>query len=236
MRSLFWLAARDCPLADLGQGDVEAWFAHASNAKGALDFLIFAIAHRRCPRVQLPTARRTTSPGVSLLRLHELVRRLIDDESIELADRVAGLLVLLFAQPVTRIAALCVGAFAEHDGAVLVTLGQDSVPLPEPVATVVSRYLEARFNMTTTNTTTDFLFPGGRPGAHITASWLTKHLNALGITKLERQGALNHLVSQVPPAIVARATGYATERISTRGLLSGTDWAHYAALASARGR
>ncbi len=236
VRFLEWLGIRGRVLAELRQDDIDAFFAEASNPSGAFDFLIFAVAHRRCPKVRLPAGKRASSPGVSLSRINELVCRLLDDESIELADRVSGLLVLLLAQRFSRIVELRIGDFTEQDGTVSLTLGQDSVPLPVPVAALVSRYLAARFNMTTTNTATDFVFPGGRPGAHITAAWLTKRLNALGITKLERQGALNHLVSEAPPSIVARATGYAVETTSARALLSGSDWAHYAALASARGR
>jgi hypothetical protein len=73
--------------------------------------------------------------------------------------------------------------------------------------TLLRRYSAKRWNMTTTNTGTDFLFPGGRPGEHMIAMQLCIRLNRLGITRTERQGALTHLLSEVPAAVVAKATG-----------------------------
>jgi hypothetical protein len=40
-------------------------------------------------------------------------------------------------------------------------------------------------------------------------------------------------VSEVPAAVVARATGYSLEATSARAQLFGADWATYAALKSA---
>jgi hypothetical protein len=84
--------------------------------------------------------------------------------------------------------------------------------------------------MTTTNAGTDFLFPGGRPGEHIIAMQLRHRLNLIGITKAERQGSLTHLLSEVPAAIVAKATGYSAGTTAVRAAQAGTDWAGYAAL------
>jgi hypothetical protein len=84
--------------------------------------------------------------------------------------------------------------------------------------------------MNTTNTGTEFLFPGRRPGEHIIPTQLRSRLGQLGITKAERQGSLNHLLSEVPAAIVAKATGYSPETTAARAAQSGTDWARYVAL------
>jgi hypothetical protein len=232
LRFLRFLAARDKTLADLEQSDVDDWFAEASHAGIAYDYLVFAVAHRRCPRVRIPQSRRALSAGTPLPRLTEIVTRLVEDESIELADRVAGLLVLLFAQTMTRVAGLRVSAIVVGNGEVSVNLGEHPVPLPEPVALIFSSYLNQRVRMGTTNSKTDYLFPGGRAGQHVTAFQMTKRLNALGITKAERQGALTHLVSEAPAAVVAKATGYALGTTAARSALFGSDWALYAALKS----
>ncbi len=233
VRLLRFLAARGRTLAELTQEDVDAWFAEASHPFVALEYLVFAISHRRCQRLQLPQSRRVISAGTPLKKLTEIVARLIGDESLELGDRVAGLLVLLFAQTVTRVAGLRVAALSVTDGEMAVNLGQHPVTLPEPVARVFSRYLARRINTGTTNTETDFLFPGRRPGQHMTAFQLTKHMNAIGITKAERQGALTHLVNEAPAAVVAKATGYSLGSTAARSVLFGADWARYAALKSA---
>jgi hypothetical protein len=63
---------------------------------------------------------------------------------------------------------------------------------------------------------------------------LIKRLNRLEITKVERQGALSHLVSEVPASVVAKATGYSFGTTAARAALAGTDWARYAPLTSCR--
>jgi hypothetical protein len=234
-RFLRFVAERGHGLAELSQEDLDVFFAEASNPEMARDFLTFAMARRRCPRLCLPAHRPRSSRGSPLAHISGLVRQLLDDESIALVDRVAGLLVLLFAQPVTRLVELRTADLSEVDGMLTIALGSDPVPLPGPVAEIVSRYLVQRARTKTTNTT-DFLFPGRRPGQPLTAFWLTKRLNQLGITKNERQGALTHLVSEVPAAVVAKATGYSLGATTQRASLVGMDWAHYAALKSGAAR
>lgn len=230
VRFLAFLSERGVTLAELRQEDVDVFFATVPNARVAVDFLAFAMAHRRCPRVQLARHRSRSSPGCSLAQLNAIVRRLLEDESIALADRVAGLIVLLFAQLLTRVVALTVDDITEADGALLLSLGEDPVVLPEPVAELVSRYLLERRNMNTTNTTTRYLFPGRRPGEHLIAPQLAWRLRRLGITKHERQGALTHLLNEVPAAVVAKATGYSLGTTTVRASQAGTSWASYVAL------
>ena len=234
VRFLGFLSGRGRALDELEQADVDAWFATASNPQAADDFLVFAVAHRRCRKIDIPRGKRRSSPGCSAAHLAELVRRLLDDDGLELSDRVAGLFVVLFAQPVSRVASLRLGDICEvDDGPLSISFGPDPIELPEPVATIVASYLASRSRMNTTNTTTDYLFPGGRPGAHVTAQRLAARLNRLGITKSARQGALSHLLSEVPAAVVARVTGYATDTTAARAALAGSDWARYAALKQA---
>jgi hypothetical protein len=61
-------------------------------------------------------------------------------------------------------------------------------------------------------------------------------MNALGITRTERQGALTHLVNEAPAAVVAKATGYSLGSTAARSVLLGPDWARYAALKSSASR
>jgi hypothetical protein len=232
VKFLRFLSEREKTLAELTQEDVDAYFAEVPNAAIALDFLHFAIAQRRCRRVQLPSPRRSPAAGTPLPQLQDIVRRLLADESLDLADRVAGLIVLLLAQSVTRVSSLRTHDIRKQRGGLVITVGRDPVELPEPVATLVARYLGQRSRTNTTNTKTDYLFPGRRPGEHLTAYQLTKRLNQLGITKAERQGALTHLVSAAPSAVVAGVTGCSLAGVSARASVVGRDWAQYAAVKS----
>jgi hypothetical protein len=234
VRFLTFLTERGRTLTELEQQDIDGWFAEASNPTRAVDFLSFAVEQRRCRRVRLPSHKQRSSPGCSLTRLNEIVRHLLEDDTMALSDRVAGLLVVLFAQQVTRVVRLSVDDIADVEGDLFLSLGPDPILVPEPIAALITAYVGARSNVTTTNTSTAYLFPGGRPGEHMTAARMTSRLNCLGITRFERQGSLRHLVSEAPAAVVAKATGYASATTAARSVQSGADWAGYAALMRVR--
>ena len=46
------------------QNDIDAWFATASNPHGADDFLVFAVTHRRCRKIDIPLNEATLVSGV----------------------------------------------------------------------------------------------------------------------------------------------------------------------------
>ena len=212
-------------LTELTQADVDDWFAFASNPGGARDFLAFAIGRRRCPQVKIPEHPRRSSPGCAPERLATISQRLLTDETVDLVDRVAGLLVVLLAQPVTRIVSIETRHVIEDENGLVLRIGVDPFPVPDALEVLLRRLIDAR-----PTTDTPYLFPGRRPGQHLTAAMLTMRLNRLGITRLERQGALSRLVAEVPSSIVARATGYSLEASARRSAQGGSEWATYAAL------
>jgi hypothetical protein len=216
------------PLAELTQADVDDWFSSVSNSQAARDFLVFAIERRCCPRVKIPDRGRRSSPGCAPERLATITHRLLTDESADLGDRVAGLLVVLLAQPVTRIASLETHNVVEDGDGLALRIGIDPFPVPDALAVLLRRLVDAQ-----PRTDSPHLFPGGRPGQHLTAAMLTARLNRLGITRNERQGALSRLVAEVPSAIVARATGYSLEASARRSAQGGIEWTTYAALKAA---
>ena len=230
VRFLTFLAdVRGHALKELTQADVDAWFVKASNPHAARDFLVSARAQRRCTPVAIPESPRRSASGATAEHLAAIARRLLDDETIDLPDRVAGLLVVLLAQPVTRICRLLAGQVVDDGTSVALQLGTDPIPVPGELAVLLRRLVADR-------SATDHLFPGGRPGQPVTAAWMTARLNRLGITRLERQGALTRLLGQVPAAVVARATGYSLEGSTSRAALAGNSFANYAALKAAQGR
>jgi len=63
-----------------------------------------------------------------------VVRRLLHDDTVALEDRVAGSLVLLYAQPLSRIATMTTDQVHGHNDTVLVRLGRYELTAPEPLA------------------------------------------------------------------------------------------------------
>jgi hypothetical protein len=66
---------------------------------------------------------------------------LIWDKTIALGDRVAGLIVLLFAELVSRVSEL---RMSELAGQVFLSLGRDPAVVPEPAASLLSRHAVQR--------------------------------------------------------------------------------------------
>jgi hypothetical protein len=95
---------------------------------------------------------------------------------------------------------------------------------------LVRRYLEERSTAKIVNTKTTFLFPGNRPGAHVIAAQIRWRLNQLGITRVERQGALSYLVSEVPPFNRRQVHRLYPDATSRRTIQAGSDWGNYVAL------
>jgi hypothetical protein len=107
------------------------------------------------------------------------------DQYLVLSDRVGGLLVLLFAQRVTSIFELRIGDLCDIDGRLVMSSVPTRLRYPNPSSPRLALpgpalehdHYEYRDRLP---------LPRGRPGCHITAAQLTKRLNRLGITRLER--------------------------------------------------
>ncbi|MCQ8194324.1 hypothetical protein [Streptomyces rugosispiralis] len=64
--------------------------------------------------------------------------RLLTDAEIPMRLRAAGVIVLLYAQPVSRIVRLSVDDVIRDDDAVLLRLGEPASPVPAPVTPAAS--------------------------------------------------------------------------------------------------
>jgi hypothetical protein len=100
--------------------------------------------------LRLPPAVATAVKPISQTLRLTLIRRVHDDESIPLQDRVVALLILLYAQPLIKIAGLTVADVVLDGGQVLVRLGAgDPVPIVPPFSDVLLDHIATRSNRTT---------------------------------------------------------------------------------------
>ncbi|MFF9673584.1 MULTISPECIES: hypothetical protein [Streptomyces] len=87
------------------------------------------------PRLTLPP--QVIAEDQAALHQHRrlaLLRRTLNDDSLPLRTQVAAALVLLYAQPVSRIVRLTLDDVIDLGATVTVRLGDPPSPLPEPVA------------------------------------------------------------------------------------------------------
>jgi hypothetical protein len=153
--------------------------------------------------------------------------RLLGPLGLELAARVAGCLVLLYGQRVTRIVTLRSDDLDLRGRQVFLTLGRDPIEVPDPLATVL-RALHAQ-------TTAPWLLPGAKPGNHIGPERIRRRLRQLGIhPQTSRPAALLALAASVPAPVLGELLGYCDDTANHWRRAAAGDWARYASLASTR--
>ena len=166
-------------------------------------------------------------------------RRLLLDSTIAVDRRVAGLLVLLYAQPLPEIAKLTVDHVVGAHDEVRLQLGSTPVVLPSPLNFLVTRLASERRGHASVgrNGADPWLFPGGRPGQPVTAGHLGIRLQRLGIeARPGRAAALLDLASQMPAAVIHQLLGVSLGTATFWTSQAGNSWSGYAARLSHRVR
>jgi hypothetical protein len=141
-------------------------------------------------------------------RRWQIARRLLHDHTIDLADRVAGLLVVLYAQNAADVSRLTLGHVHVADDSVRIRLGDRPIEMPEPLAALTRELVTARTRSHTYREGQTWLFPGRLAGRPITDTALRDRLARIGIhAKDARNAALFQLATELPAAILARVLG-----------------------------
>ena len=229
---LAWLRRNGLTLASCGQGDVETWLATGPAAYDVRDFLIWAAARKHCTALQIPGPQRKAGTATDPGQRWDLVHRLLHDATLDLTDRAAGCLLLLFGQHLSRIAAMTTDQIITRDNLVLVRFGQHEVPVPDSLARILTDLIVAGRSHTGTGSPviSPWLFPGGMPGQPITPSRLGERLRALGIRAMPgRRAALIDLAAQLPAAILADSLNLSPGTAVRWMHQAGADWNRYAA-------
>lgn len=167
----------------------------------------------------------------------EQARRLLRDGTLKTEDRVAGLLVLLYAQTVAGVSRLTLDHVDASDGEVRLHLGTDPIVVPEPLASLNVDLIASRRGHAAIGElgTSPWLFPGGQPGRPVSASRITERLRALGLRAgPARSTALFQLATELTAAVIARMLGIHIKAAVQWQQVSSGDWAPYAAEVSRR--
>jgi hypothetical protein len=196
-------------LADCRQADFDAWgaAAPANRRKDARPFVAWAVRQHLAPDLVYPPTVSDRTPDVVFFDGEWiLARHLLHDEGIDTHDRVAGLLVVLYAQSVNRISRLTADDVSATDASVRLRLGVSPLLLPPPMADPVRALLPPRRQTTAAKLAGDtlWLFPGQHPGRPVDSLALAERLRAVGVrTSTARRVALAHLTATMPAVIVA---------------------------------
>jgi hypothetical protein len=164
-------------------------------------------------------------------------RWLLHDDDVRPEDRVAGLLVLLYAQQPAAISRLTLDHVQASGDQLHLMLGRDPVVVPEPLASLILQVAAVRRGHAVIGDwgSSPWLLPGGRPGQPISSYRLAERLHQIGIHPgPARSTALFQLATELPAAILARMLGIHIKVAVQWQQLSAGDWTSYAADISRR--
>jgi hypothetical protein len=236
---LDWLTQRGCRLSECHQIDVDTWCASQlpHRIKIVRAFTTWAIEHKAMPPLDVP-AGRGTIPVAAIEGDHRwaLARRLLHGPGIDPAERVAGALVVVYAQPLTRINRLTVSDLIMQSGGVAIRLGSTPIDIPEPLATHVRELVAARQpqpRKVQIRSDPGWLFVGANPGRPISKDTLATRLRRHGVRPgRHRLAALYQLAADMPAVLVADLLGISPGTANNWVRLTGRSWNVYASLRS----
>ncbi|WP_371820735.1 hypothetical protein [Tsukamurella sp. PLM1] len=213
------------------QQDVDEWLTTGPTTRHIIR-TFFVIARKSGLNRQVtigfrdPKTARLLSQEQRIAWIHELLTS--TNESVQY--RVAGMLLLLYAQPLVRVVELPVTAVTDTGDSMTILLGKSPIDVPEPFSALVRTHVATRPNLRTgSGPESPWLFPSSLAGRHLHPNTVMDRLRTLGINILgSRNRALAELVLDCPPSLVADALGYSPQVAFLHAAKSAEPWARYA--------
>lgn len=217
---LDWLDRHGSSLEEATPLLVDQWTLGTSRARvqHVAGFLTWAERQRLAPTgsqawiASVPAAE----PGVFVDQevLFDVARRCLDDDSLKAGHRFAALLVILYAQPLSRICALQITDLRRDDATGVTTLriGRLPLQLPSPIADIADLAChEVRYQLTGAGIGSGFvdrpkwLFPGLPPTTHIGSAALADQLAQLlpGTVRGVRNTTMMTLARELPSVVLS---------------------------------
>jgi hypothetical protein len=168
------------------QADLDAWTADGQCYRDeTAHFVRWAATHKHAHGLTFGAIRwqGPTGPHDTEKRWAD-ARRLLHDDTLPTLDRVAGLLLLLYAQRIATITQLTTDDVHDNGDTVAITFGRVPATLPEPLAVLVRELVATRkgSNIIKASNARPWLFPADAPATpSATTRWETAS-NASGST------------------------------------------------------
>lgn len=235
-RLLTHLTDQDDGLATVTQSEVNSWItAHPGQQQTTRAFLMWAVRHRHAPpdvTVAVRPGGQSSPRPLAPDARWQLARRLLHDDTLEVADRVAGILVVLYAQPVARIVRLTCDDIDDQGTRLTICFGADDVEIPVPLAQL-ARQLPAPAQTGPSGSVRAarrWLFPGRQAGLPMHPSTLARRLHRVGIdVRAARNAAMLQLAAEIPAAVLADTLSIDVGTATRWAASAGATWSRYAA-------
>ncbi|WP_348273568.1 recombinase XerD [Rhodococcus sp. ZPP] len=212
------------------QRDVDEWLIGGPTTRHNIrTFFVWALRARVNTTILINHRSARSSPTITQDQRIAWLRELLTGNSESLPYRIAGTLLLLYAQPIARIAShRTTDILLAPDGPYL-ALGTHPAPIPTPFADMLTEHLAQRPNLhAVRDGDSEWLFPGRTPGSHLHPNTIMNRLRTLGIDLLgARTTAIRTLVSEVPAPIVADMLGYSQQITHLHAAETSQPWPRY---------
>jgi hypothetical protein len=232
VRFLVWLHdTYQRTAASCAQQDVDEWLAAGPTTRSAIrTFYVVAKRARLNTTVTVQHRSAKSSPSLSQDQRLAWIHELLTGASECLPYRVAGMLLLLYAQPLVKVVTFPTSIVDDADSGMSILLGTHPTDVPEPFASLIREHLAARPNLRTgAGPDSPWLFPSTFAGRHLHPNTVMDRLRDLGVNLLgARNRAIGELVLECPPSLVAEALGYSTPVAFLHADKAAEPWARYA--------
>lgn len=220
-------------ITTLTQTQLEAYLSDRQGAQSTLTtFLVWLVASRTNTGIRV-THRPQQLPEITMTdeARWRSVELLLHDTSINRYSRVAGLFVLLFAQPLNKIMRMTRDQVTEHDdGRVVVTFDTVPIELPPDVGDLVLEHIRGYSPASYQAGDAHWLFPGRLPGRSMHTEPIRRVLVGHGIhPRQSRSTALFALAGQIPTPVLADLLGISRGTATRWAALAARDWSGYVA-------
>jgi len=175
------LESLQVPFGSARQAHLDAWLAEGPSTRyHAYNFVIWAIKTKHLPPLKFPHRKAQHSPVMTQPERLALLARFLRpavDEPLTVALRLASVLLLLYAQPITKIVRLKLDDVVDTPDGPAIRIGVDPAVLPPAVAELLAQHRSNRANTNTAgNPDSPWLFPGYSPGQPLHRSYVMRRI------------------------------------------------------------
>lgn len=212
---LSWIKDQGETPATCRQAQIDLWLTSEDHQGpySARPFVTWAVRSKFAFNISIPARpRRVFHRPLDADARWSIARRLLNDDSIETKDRVAGLMVLLYGQTPARTCRPTT-AHVIHDGkGVALQLREIPLRLPPPLDAPVLRLVgianDHQHTVMANASNAPWLFPTQQPGKHLTSKQFLSRLRKIGLpSEAARCAALLDICTTMPAGVLERLLG-----------------------------
>lgn len=215
-----WLAAEhDTAFDRLTQAHIDLWQSTGPTTREHIArFIRWAIKSKLLPSdLEVTPHRRGTAPRMPITEQNAVIETVAHQQHLHPRDRLAAILVIVFAQRMEDVAALTWDRVTITAETTTITLADIPIDLPPPLDEPLRTLAASDYNnQTAAHPNSPWVFRGYRPGMHLTPTHLRSHLRPILAALEARLGTLNELTQTTPIAILAETLGYSPQRAMIR--------------------